>query len=84
MLGVVLIVPGSATCRFRWPWALPDVKLVIFFLAKAYSPSLRWRLRSPRVGVITPDAMASVHCNATGDALSSQSQLKRPILTTTS
>jgi hypothetical protein len=45
---------------------------------------LRWRLCSPRVGVITPDTMASVHCDAAGDALSSQSQLNRPILTTTS
>ena len=83
-LGIVLVIPGSAACRFRWPWALPDVELVIFFRAQAYSPLLHWRLCSPRIGVITPDTMASVHCDAAGDALSSQSQLNRPILTTTS
>ncbi len=72
-LGVVLIVPGSAACRFRWPWALPNVELVIFVLAQRYLPSLHWHLCSPHAGVITPDAMASVHCDAAVDTLSSQS-----------
>ena len=38
LLGVVLVVPGSAACRVGWPWALSDVELVIFVLAQAYCP----------------------------------------------
>ena len=73
-LGVVLVIPGSAARCFGWPWALPDVKLVIFFLVQAYLPSSRWHLCSQRAGIITPDAMAAVHCHANGDTLSSQSR----------
>ena len=38
------------------------------------SSSSRWHLCSPYSGFITPDAMVSVLCNATGDMLSPQSR----------
>jgi hypothetical protein len=38
---------------------------------------MRWHLCSPHAGIITPDVMASVPCNATGDMLSSSRHLSR-------